>query len=77
MWISQKPHASILLESWSSDIGRLSGTEVPFTIVEGFKRSVEIRTPYLPEVRDPLHRSSFWSTSHSRQEFPIRHGSVE
>ena len=64
MWISEKPDASALLEAWASDIGRLSSTEVPFTIVKGFKRSVEIRTPYLPEVRDLLHRSSFWSTSH-------------
>jgi hypothetical protein len=64
MWISEKPDASVLLEVWDSDIGRLSSAEVPFTIVEGFKWSVEIRTPYLPEVRDLLHRSSFWSTSH-------------
>jgi hypothetical protein len=64
-WISEKPDASVLLESWASDISRLTSTEVPFTIEEGFKRSVEIRTSYLPEVRDLLHRSSFWSTSHT------------
>jgi hypothetical protein len=64
MWISEKPDASALLEAWASDIGRLSSTEVPFTIAEGFKRSIEIRTPYLPDVRDLLHSSSFWSTSH-------------
>ena len=64
MWISEKPDASVLLEAWASDIGRLTSTEAPFTIDEGFRRSVEIRTPYLPEVRDLLHRSSFWSTSH-------------
>ena len=63
MWISEQADASALLEAWDSDIGRLSSTEVPFTIVEGFKRSIEIRTPYLPEVRDLLHNSSFWSTS--------------
>jgi hypothetical protein len=64
VWISEKPDASVLLETWVSDIGRLTNTETPFTIDEGFKRSVEIRTSYLPEVWDLLHRSSFWSTSH-------------
>ena len=64
MWISEKPDVSALLEEWVSDIGRLSSTESPFTIAEGFKRSIEIRTPYLPEVWDLLHSSSFWSTSH-------------
>ena len=63
MWISEKPDASVLLETWASDIRRLSSTEAPFTIEVGFKRTVEIRTSYLPEVRDLLHRSSFWSTS--------------
>ena len=58
------PDSSALLEAWASDIGRLSSTEVPFTIVEGFKRLIEIRTPYLPEVWDLLHSISFWSTSH-------------
>ncbi len=63
MWISEKPDASVLLEAWTSDIRRLTSTESRFTIEEDFKRSVEIRTSYLPEVRDLLHRSSFWSTS--------------
>jgi hypothetical protein len=65
MWISEKPDVSVLLEVWVSDIRRLTSTEAPFTIEEGIKRSVEIRTSYLPEVRDLLHRSSFWSTSHT------------
>jgi hypothetical protein len=66
MWISEKPDASVLLEAWASDIGRLTITETPFTVDEGFMRSVEIRTSYLPAVRDLLHRSSIqWSTSHA------------
>ncbi len=64
MWISQKPDASVLLETWVSDIRRLTSIEFPFTFDERFKRSVEIRTSYLPTVWDLLHRSSFWSTSH-------------
>ena len=49
MWISEKPDASVLLVVWVSDIRRLTITEVPFTIEEGFKRSVENRTSYLPK----------------------------
>jgi hypothetical protein len=65
MWISEKPDVSVLLESWASEIRRLTSTEAPFTLDEGFHRSVEIKTSYLPTVRDLLHRSSFWSTSHA------------
>jgi hypothetical protein len=44
MWISEKPNVSVLLEAWVSYIRRLSITESPFTIGEGFERTVEIRT---------------------------------
>jgi hypothetical protein len=42
MWISEKPNASVPLETWASGIRRLSSTESPFTIGEGFERTVEI-----------------------------------
>ena len=64
LWISEDPNASSLLETWALDIGRLCHTEAVFKIEKGFTRSIEIRTTYLPEVRDLLHRSSFWSTSY-------------
>jgi hypothetical protein len=65
MWISEKPDAPVLLAEWASDIRRLTSTEAPFTLDEGFHRSIEIKTSYLPTVRDLLHRSSSWSTSHA------------
>ena len=77
MWISEKPDASVLLEVWASDIGRLTSTEALFKIDEGFKRSVEIRTSYLPEVRDLAQELLLVHVTRSLQEPPVRHGSVE
>ena len=62
--MSEEPDESRLLETWASDIGRLTNTVAPYTINEGFKRSIEIRTSYLPDMRDLLHKCSFWSTTH-------------
>ena len=64
LWISEDPNASALLEAWALDIGRLCNTEAAFKLEEGFTRSVVIKTTYLPEMRDLLHRSSLWSTSY-------------
>ena len=56
--------ASALLEAWSNDILRQTVTESQYSIEVRFTRTIVIRTSYLSEVRDILHRSSFWSTTH-------------
>ena len=64
LWVTEVSDASALLEAWAHDILRQTDTEAHYSIEERFKRTIVIRTSYLSEVRDILHRSSFWSTTH-------------
>ena len=63
LWMAEE-WAKELLEEWIKKVSRQTDTEIQYSIGEGFKRTIFIGTSYLPEVRDILHSSSFWSTTH-------------
>ena len=52
------------LEEWVKEVSRQTDTEIQYSIGEEFKRTIFIGTSYLSEVRDILHSSSYWSTTH-------------
>ena len=58
------PDAPALLEDWEKKVLRQTDAECQYSIEERFKRTIIIKTSYLPEVRDTLQSSSFWSTTH-------------
>lgn len=64
LWMAEGSDVSTLLEDWTNDILRQTDAETQYTIREGLKRTIDIRTSYLPEVRDILRKSSSWSMAH-------------
>ena len=64
LWMTEGLDSPALLTDWVNEVLRQTDAETQYSIEEGFKRTIVIRTSYLSEVRDILHRSSFWSTTH-------------
>ena len=64
LWLVEGSDAPALLEEWVKEVSRLTDAKTRHSIEEGLLRTITIRTSYLPEIRDILQSSSYWSTTH-------------